>query len=52
MIKNLVCVLAVISSLGVSSLGTSISAPYEGYNYYQYYVTDATEAQKNCCRVI
>lgn len=51
MIKNFVCVLAVISSLGVSPfgvspLGTSISAPYEGYNYYQYYVTDATEAQK------
>lgn len=56
MIKSFVCVLAVISSLGasplraspsgVSPLGTSIPAPYEGYNYYQYYVTDATEVQK------
>ena len=58
MIKSFVCVLAVISSLGasplraspsgVSPLGTSIPAPYEGYNYYQYYVTDATEVQKYC----
>lgn len=51
MIKSFVCVLAVISSLGVSPLrvsplGTSIPAPYEGYNYYQYSVTDATEVQK------
>lgn len=51
MIKSFVCVLAVISSLGVSPLGvsplgTSKPAPYEGYNYYQYYVTDATEVQK------
>ena len=51
MIKSFVCVLAVISSLGVSPLGvsplgTSTPAQYEGYNYYQYSVTDATEVQK------
>lgn len=51
MIKSFVCVLAVISSLGVSPLsvsplGTSTPASYEGYNYYQYSVTDATEVQK------
>jgi hypothetical protein len=46
MIKNLVCVLAVISSMGASSLGALSSEPYKGYNYYEYSVTDATEAQK------
>lgn len=46
MIKNLVCVLAVISSMGVSSLGALSSVPYNGYNYYEYSVTDATEVQK------
>ena len=46
MIKNLVCVLAVISSMGASSLGALSSEPYKGYNYYEYSVTDATEVQK------
>lgn len=46
MIKNLVCVLAVISSMGASSLGALSLEPYKGYNYYEYSVTDATEVQK------